>query len=871
MRVHVDCAVAKVVESTPEERIWLRSYLTFQDPQARFSNGNPVVELFNDFDNTFPAGFAGKVRKAAAARTHPSGRLDPIEVEMVDVRKPPAPRADVDLSFLRDYQRQAVESALSKTRGIIQISTGGGKCLGRGTGVLKFDGTIIPVEQVQVGDLLMGPDSKPRRVLSTTQGTGPLFKIVPLRGQAWVCNDVHVLTLAHTRTGELVDIPLNEYLQQSPTFKHLHKQTGTGVEFAPCGQLPIDPYFLGVWYGDGSKNLQSVSVSKPDVEIRELMQEMAEDWGLELRVDQYREGDCPTYRLVKTEGKRNPLITALRSVVGDATTLPHEYLTASRWDRECFLAGLLDTDGHLHRTGYEITQKQKGIADGIMFLARSLGMRAICKEKVVNGTVYYRVHISGDCSSLPLRIERKKAGPRRINKNPTRTGFSVEALGVGEYFGFTLDDDGRFLLGDFTITHNTECMAGIVACVPERWLIIVPQADLLMQTADRIEKRTGERPGIIGDGQWAPSRITVATFQTLSRRMSRAKDKRAYEFMASMRGVIVDECHSAASGTLLFVLSKATNAYYRIGFSATPLDRSDKKSLFVISQLGGIIHRTTSAELRAMGMLADAHITMVRVEQGSTAPTWQGVYGECIVRSKVRNAVVVEMTKRAKPPALVFVSQVRQGQMLLPMIKAAGLRAELVWGEDDTEARKRALDALVAGRLDVIICSSVFQQAIDIPTLEAVINAAGGASVIQALQRIGRGTRVTADKKAFQVFDVFDDGNRWLNKHSRTRQDTYEKEGYQVRVIEASDLGVTVADPRRDEHGFVKGSAAQAAHRAAIRRDALRSLAGVDNLRMPSRGRILRPHQPVGGECSVCGAGFGNWAEECPGYRPEEA
>lgn len=544
MRIEVDCAVARVVESTPEERIFLRGYLTFQDPQARFSNGNPVVELFNDFDNTFPAGFAGKVRKAAATRTHPSGRLDPITVEMVDVRKPPAPRADVDLSFLRDYQRQAVESALTKTRGIIQISTGGGK---------------------------------------------------------------------------------------------------------------------------------------------------------------------------------------------------------------------------------------------------------------------------------------------------------------------------------------TECMAGIVACVPERWLIIVPQADLLMQTADRIEKRTGERPGIIGDGQWAPNRITVATFQTLARRMSRAKDKRAYEFMASVRGVIVDECHSSASGTLLFVLSKAVNAYYRIGFSATPLDRSDKKSLFVISQLGGIIHKTTSAELRAMGMLADANITMVRVEQGSTAPTWQGVYGECIVRSRVRNAVVVEMTKRAKPPALVFVSQVRQGQALLPMIKAAGLRAELVWGEDDTEARKRALDALVAGRLDVIVCSSVFQQAIDIPTLEAVVNAAGGASVIQALQRIGRGTRVTADKKAFQVFDIFDDGNRWLNKHSRTRQDTYEKEGYQVRVIEASDLGVTVADPRRDEHGFVKGSSAQAAHRAAIRRDALRSLAGVDNLRMPSRGRILRPHQPVGGECSICGAGFGNWAAECPGYRPEEA
>ena len=105
MRVHVDCAVATVVESTPEERIFLRQYLSWSDPQARFHNGNPIVELFNDYDNTFPAGFAGKVKRAAATRTHLSGRLDPIDVQLVDVRRPPAPRQDVDLSFLRDYQR----------------------------------------------------------------------------------------------------------------------------------------------------------------------------------------------------------------------------------------------------------------------------------------------------------------------------------------------------------------------------------------------------------------------------------------------------------------------------------------------------------------------------------------------------------------------------------------------------------------------------------------------------------------------------------------------------------------------------------------------------------------------------------------------
>lgn len=544
MRIEVDCATAKVVEATPAERDWLRGYLTFNDPQARFTNGNPIIDLLDPMTDTFPAGFALKAWRAGATRTHLSGRLDPVEIELVDVRRAPPERRDIPLEWLRDYQRKAVETALARTRGLVQISTGGGK---------------------------------------------------------------------------------------------------------------------------------------------------------------------------------------------------------------------------------------------------------------------------------------------------------------------------------------TECMAALVAAIPDRWLILVPQSDLLEQTAERIERRTGERPGLIGDGQWEPKRVTVATFQTLSRRMSKAKDKAAYELMRSVRGIIVDEAHSAASGTFSFVLSKATNAYYRIGFSATPLDRSDKKSIFVIAQLGGLIHRTTSAELRALGMLADAKIKMVRVEQGSTAPTWPGVYGECVVKSKQRNAVVVEMARQAAKPALVFVSQVRQGNTLMPLIQKAGMRAELVWGEDDTDQRRKAIKDLVEGRLDVLVCSSVFQQAVDIPSLASVVNGAGGSSVIQTLQRIGRGTRVTKDKKTFEVWDVLDDGHRWLRKHGAQRKDVYESEGYKVEVLDSLGADAPVVDSRRDEHGFVMGSAAQAAHRASVRREALQQLTGLEVLKNPRRGKILRPHQVVGYGCSVCGAPNDCLPPECPGYMPEEA
>ena len=104
---------------------------------------------------------------------------------------------------------------------------GTGKCLGEGVLVLMFDGSVKPVEDVRNGDTLMGPDSKPRSVLHTTQGQGPMYCITPTKGEPWTCNDVHMLTLIRTnehhskpqRGGEIVDVPLNEYLGWSRSEK----------------------------------------------------------------------------------------------------------------------------------------------------------------------------------------------------------------------------------------------------------------------------------------------------------------------------------------------------------------------------------------------------------------------------------------------------------------------------------------------------------------------------------------------------------------------------------------------------------------------------------------------------------------------------
>jgi hypothetical protein len=353
---------------------------------------------------------------------------------------------------------------------VVDACAGSGKCLGRGTPVLMFDGRVVPVETIVDGDLLMGPDSQPRRVLRTNVGYGPMFKVIPTKGEPWICNDVHVLTLAGTNRfkGQTIDIQLDEYHRRCASqsgFRPNWKLFMTGVDFVPRREpLPLDPYFLGLWIGDGTKEvvpgrgLTGVQISKPDPEVLACCEEIAMAWGVRvLKVNSY---GCPTYRLGNPNGPGNrpggnQLLNALRSVVGEQVTVPHEYLTASRADREALLAGWLDADGHYASGYYEIVQKRVDHADALEFLARSLGFRVSRSKKVVEGEVYQRLSILGDASHLPLRIPRKKALPRQQIKNVLVTGFSTEAIGDGDYFGFTLDGDGRFLLGDFTVTHNT--------------------------------------------------------------------------------------------------------------------------------------------------------------------------------------------------------------------------------------------------------------------------------------------------------------------------------------------------------------------------------------------------------------------------------
>lgn len=85
-------------------------------------------------------------------------------------------------------------------------------CLAPDTEVLRWDGSVAQAKDIAVGDLLVGDDGAPRRVLRTTSGMDDMYRVSMLTGESYVVNSQHILTLRRNDTFDIVDIKLTDFL-----------------------------------------------------------------------------------------------------------------------------------------------------------------------------------------------------------------------------------------------------------------------------------------------------------------------------------------------------------------------------------------------------------------------------------------------------------------------------------------------------------------------------------------------------------------------------------------------------------------------------------------------------------------------------------
>lgn len=338
-----------------------------------------------------------------------------------------------------------------------------GKCFAKGTRFVMFDGSIKNVEDIIIGDILMGPDSKPRTVLATKQGRDEMFKITPGNGESHIVNSKHPIRIIYRKAygnivrEELVTAPdYIKMIQEHPRWRECYALEKTGVEFEHKDVL-IDPYIFGLWIGDGASD--DSYITNEDPEVIETIYKYAEDHNLRITIKDNKNSKAKDYRFTRLETETNNWFRQELSRLGVLNNkfIPKDYIVTDRKSRLEFLAGIIDTDGSFdsRKGNFEIAQKNPYITAGIVYIARSCGLKTTVTERVIKDTIYYRIMILSNAWEIPTKITRKQCKEyTTLQKNPLECRFDVESIGVDDYYGFEVDGDQLCLLEDFTIVHN---------------------------------------------------------------------------------------------------------------------------------------------------------------------------------------------------------------------------------------------------------------------------------------------------------------------------------------------------------------------------------------------------------------------------------
>ena len=613
---------------------------------------------------------------------------------------------------LRPYQQRAVnfvnDSLLNRgtqnvpgeeltNSAIIVLPTG---CHALGERLIMADGTIKAVEEIHVGDVLCGEDGSPRVVQYVHKGESDLYKIVPKRGDSFIVTGDHKLTLIdskykeHISEQEYLDIEVKEYLSMPDSERNrlkLIRSKGvnfTGANTSTSEPLLIDPYYVG-----------------------------------------------------------NTLDKLQRSI-------PEKYKRGNKKTRQLLLAGVLDGDNCFYHPEEKCLCCEilsKSIAEDICFVARSIGIGTYFDNDIDNQI--YHVYFYGDFTGIPCIVNPCVWQNDNNEKIRSRMDdFTVERLSKGKYIGFTVDGDNRYLLPDFTITHNcgkTICFSAIVENEVNnggRVLILAHRNKLLEQAHDKLLSACDIDASYEGkDG--GDNRVVICSIQSMS------KDDRLARYTPDFFSlIIVDETHHIASPSYLKVRDYFNGAKL-VGVTATPVrgDGYDTRRDFDI-----VGPEYTTQQAIDDGFLTPPHVKKIPLKIDiSDVHMQRGDYSAGEI-ANVLDKYLIKIAKKTAEVAsdkktVVFVPLVSTAQKMAEMYRNIGLRAEYVSGE--RKDSDEVLEKFEQGEYDVVVNSMLLTEGWDCPSVDCVINLRPTRSQSLYTQIIGRGLRLSPGKSCALILD----------------------------------------------------------------------------------------------------------------------
>jgi len=368
--------------------------------------------------------------------------------------------------------------------GQIRHNLMGKRALSPNTPVLLWNGLIVPAKEVKIGTEIIGDDGEKRSVINVVNGWSKLYSVVGKTGRSYTVSSGHILTLREKESQTNVDIHVEDFLklsedkQEQYTEAILDNPINWELQF-----LKLDPYLMGLWLGDPNATGEAFTHKKAR------LSNLWMDWGVHKQlytipykftnnlVDMYRFKPNITQQDTYDYSRPLPLETILKtynlSSHSVPVRIPPEYMLNSIKNRRLLVKGIIDSSdlvfvGKMFLLCKTLIQGQ--FQADFKYVCGTLGLRVLffptgdvgLSEVIVYGESIVELGYERTCSNGILTgVEYSLCNESLIN-NMFNDRVSVTEIGEGEFYGFEIDENKRFLLGDFTITHNCDQTARTV-------------------------------------------------------------------------------------------------------------------------------------------------------------------------------------------------------------------------------------------------------------------------------------------------------------------------------------------------------------------------------------------------------------------------
>lgn len=301
----------------------------------------------------------------------------------------------------------------------------------------------------------------------------------------------------------------------------------------------------------------------------------------------------------------------------------------------------------------------------------------------------------------------------------------------------------------------------------QRTLVVVHTKDLQAQWVQRLQQELPEVS--VGVGMTSTAQVVICTVQQLARQTPTALARWGRGFGT----LLADEAHRAGATSWQRVVASVP-ARNRLALTATP-EREDGRWPVVEAHFGPVVHRVEEAELVDAGRVM---LPSVRCVVSRRAYTDGPVESD-----GRRDSQIVHIARRLvtneQRTVVVLVRLVDHAHRLAARL-AQWVPAAAMTGDLASTERARILRELRAKRLRVVVATSLFDEAVDVPSVDTVVLGTPTAVLARVQQRIGRSTRVSKGKLEPLVVDICDASHE---AEALAREEWYRSRGYSVRVV----------------------------------------------------------------------------------------